>query len=159
MIYGGDNFYRIENFCPPLEERLGGYGFFIKLDRNYGKELPEIARKKIQDIGKGIILRAGLAKELGKIRNPFCFMEDESHKQTFLLRFLTVSDDACGLGIPSADFGFLERLFRGEGERIIKQSVEYIPHNVDSMKQSYALLSCWLAWVAAAEASSIPLEK
>ena len=161
MLYGRDSFYRIEGFST-LGEGMGGQGFMIHLDPDYAKrfyetELNERGHDHLQDHGKRIIVGAGLVESIEDTRNPFVFVENDEGNRTFLLHYLSVPGDACDLGIDGSKMGYWKPFFKGKGGRT-EFWVDYTPHNVDSMQQSHALLSAWLAWVGGAEASAIPFE-
>jgi len=132
--------YIISGYLPPSENsQMGGYGFSISLRVSFAKKclLFKITDKQAQRMNK---ICKTIHKQIMNFedRDPL-FFEYLDKEQTVLLNFATVLGNACDLGIC----GF-------ESNRILEMNdddfIEYHPHNVDSIKQAYALLSIWLQW-------------
>lgn len=149
--------YRIDGFFPPQESgRLGGYGFSIGLDPVFSRkaletEISEQGFKNLQKIGRGIVNRVGLAREDDKfILPPYNFFPlagqepRGNHKVSCLLQSCTVPGTACTISVSWSDLSSL----RENSTNFL----EYSPHNIDSLKQAYALLSIWIKWLDLIEA-------
>lgn len=142
-----DYFYRVSGFIPPfMSDRLGGYGFSVELDPKFAMKalnfkLTASQRDKFLSEGKCIAGALGFGK--GFVNENYSFVDD-----SLLLHVTSVPGDACGLGITGQN---LEMFLRGikDTQNLQKGLIlplEYYPHNVDSMKQAYGLLSLWLNW-------------
>ena len=140
-------FYRIIGFEPSLEEiRLGGYGFSIELDGDFTRkafetELPKERHNFLQKKAKDIIKKVG-SSEVNYLL--YSFLENEKGNLTCLVHSVDVPDgNACGLDLDMRNVHYLK-----DPEL---SHVEYLPHNVDNIRQSYELLSLWLIWQDIAE--------
>jgi len=138
-------FYKVLGFFPS-ENSLGQFGFSVRLDKDLAlralrKELPEAGHKNLQDMAGLMLTRAGLAKPDDKFVKPvYRFIEMPDKNLSCLIQSCQVPGDACTL---SADWSQIKGL-RESPEYM--NYFDYNPHNVDSSKQAYALLSAWLIW-------------
>ncbi len=157
-MYGEDFLYRLEGFTPPNERGSGRYGFGIKLNldfakKAFGNELPEPAYEGLIKRGERVV--GAIFPNEGKyLHEPYMFTKNDNGKpaslrgkDTFLANSFIVPGNACSLVL-----GW------GEQELITipksyKNYVEYSSHNVDSMEQSYALLSLFTTWFEATDAT------
>jgi hypothetical protein len=150
IIYREKFSYRVEGFFPS-DNDLGAYGFSVELDKDLADlalqtEIPNTAYKNLIKMAESTIKKVQLAKPLEKVRPPYHFVANNSGKLTCLLQFCTVPGDACDLGIDGMEMGrFVE-----SGK--IDRNIHYHPHNVDNLRQAYALLSIWLNWADIIEA-------
>lgn len=136
--------YEILGFSPRNDLTLGGYGFSIYLDKELAKkafeqELTEYGYKNLTEMATNIIIDVGLAKKDEIIHPPYNFFPNKKNNLTCLLQFCDVPGNACDLG---ASWDQIEDLKRDS----YKNYIEYHPHNVDTSRQAYALLSIWLNW-------------
>ena len=139
-MYPNKCFYVINGFLPPHEGNvMGGYGFSIGLKVEFAKKCLnyKITNKNIENLNNYGLER--INRIFGhEDRKPFYF-HDVDDEWTILLRWVQVPGNACDLG----DGGL-------EPKDILKMNdddfIEFEPHNVDSMKQAYALSSLWLKW-------------
>ena len=146
MIYPHKPFYVVSGFTPPIEYQLGGFGFCVGIDMGLAKKalerkLPDEGFDRMQEIGKKIIVSSGLAKKDEHIYPPYKFAESKEG-YNLLLRFCDVPGNACSLGLDGDWLYKFERFDKYDGELLL----EYVPHNVDSIHQAYALLSLWTNW-------------
>lgn len=138
--------YRIISLTPRTDIAMGRYGFGIYLDRAFAQRAraadfgPE-TQQRMQDEAKSQILRK-LFKEK-YIHPPFMFVDDSALVQSF-----QVPGDACQLGI---DYRTIEDLKDSDG-----RNLEFSPHNVDCMQQSFGLLCLFTQWVDWVEATIEP---
>lgn len=140
-------FYRIDGFVPSQIDRFtSNYGFSATLDSKYAKKAYELELNKklyqnLTEAATSTIKNVGLSKSIEK---PYQFVQNNKGKLTLLLQYCQVPGDACDLAVSWEDIN------------LIKDSKElplrYIPHNVDSHQQAYALLSIWLNWAGIVEA-------
>ncbi len=125
--------YNIIGYSPPLDDRMGGYGFLIQLDPQFALKAKAIKFEPIwvENLNKNakVILQKFFNSKL--IIPPYHFLDD-----TALLRFCQVPGDACDLGICGQHIEYIGR----------DLWVEYNPHNVDTAKQAFMLLSLWIHW-------------
>src|SRR3990167_912896 len=155
-----ENFlYRIEGFVPPSrgETRMGMYGFGVKLDLDFAKqafqnELSDKFYEVIKSRGERIV-RSVFPRDK-YIHEPYLFAGNENGipsilngNRTFLANSFIVPGNACSLNLD-----------RDETSRLTEKNpypnyVEYSPHNVDSIDQSYALLSLFMTWFDAVDAT------
>ena len=132
--------YMIEGFSPSAHMTAGGYGFNVLLRKDivlalFNKDYKE--GERISNIAESHI--DILFGENQLLRPHYHFMERKNGKISWLLQYCTVPGNACDLGIAFADLN---------DTRLIDE-VEYViysSHNVDGVKQAYALLSIWLTW-------------
>lgn len=142
--------YSIHNFIPPAEHSsMGGFGFSTSIDPQLARkaletELPENYRERLLEIGKGIIMGTHLARDDFLIHPPYSFVEQDD-KYTCLLHSCDVPGDACSLSVSWEDINSLKK-GRNSFFGITSRGLPYHPHNVDTSKQAYGLLSLWLRW-------------
>lgn len=140
--------YRVEGFTPPKKgNEMGGYGFSVYLDRKFAidarqKIIVPKTQERFQEIGKEIIKKL-FSNEY--IKPPYSFVEDSLLVQSF-----HVPGDACDLG---SDWGNIDSL---KDEKSFRNFIEYHPHNVDNVRQAYALFSIFSNWVNYSEALMQP---
>jgi len=143
MIYPNKCFYTISGFLPPYDTSspLGGYGFSIGLNAKFAKKCIEF---KVNDYVNERVISDGKNVHTRIFNychcNPYHFIIDEKNDNyTGLLNFVTVSGNACDLGICGSTIDDIMKMNDND-------LVEFHSHNVDSIKQAYALLSLWLFW-------------
>ena len=140
--------YEIDGLKTRTDLQLDSCGFCFKLDREiaklaYQKELPDDSR--FQEIGKSIVESCGLTPQ----RMPYSFVENEKGNSTLLLHYVHVPGTACQLGID--DRYEIEKL--KSNDESSRNWIEYSTHNVDSIRQAFALEVLVIDW--ANRASSI----
>jgi len=143
MIYPDKPFYVIDGFSCRSDLDMSAYDFSIGLNADfamkaYCKEITELAFNKLDKIAKKMLKTIKLDSSF---IYPYKFLENEKGKPTLLLQWCNVPGDACDLGIDGFKLDFIKKGKLSQNEMVI-----YNPHNIDSMKQAYALLSIWLNW-------------
>lgn len=75
------------------------------------------------------------------IESPYTFVEDSLLVQSF-----HVPGNACDIGIDWREIDSLK------DEKSFKNLISYHPHNIDNIKQTYALFSIFSNWIDYTEA-------
>jgi hypothetical protein len=138
--------YRLEHLLPPQDEGLGRYGFCAYLSTSFAEravrmELGHEVQTRFQERSKDIIVKRIYGDRY--VKDPFMFVEG-----TLLVQSFHVPGDACSLGV---DWHGIDRARKGDGK--FRSDLEYGPHNVDGMKQAFALASLFTYYIECAEAS------
>jgi hypothetical protein len=145
MIYPDKPFYVVSGFSPRTDINLSAFNFCIGLNfdfalKSYDKELTESAYNRLNETRNEILKSIKL--DFGSPNAyPYRFLENDKGNLTYLLSGCNVSGDACDLGIEWMELDSIKKRDPYHSKIII-----YGPHNVDSPKQAYGLLSIWLNW-------------
>jgi hypothetical protein len=134
----------------PLENAgMGGYGFGVDLDSNFGIKarntpIPDTSKKVFAEQGSKIVQHF-----FGKRfkMNPYQFVEN-----SLLVHAICVPGDSCDLALDESglsDF-FNEGWEKIKKGKYIPFSVHYSPHNVDSFQQAQCLRELFLNWANSA---------
>jgi hypothetical protein len=137
--------YQIPVIVPLENVGLGGYGFGVDLDSNFGIK----ARKEIMPLQtKKIFIKQGceiVEYFFGKKfkMNPYMFAED-----SWLVHVIGAPGDACDIALDESGLNY----FFGSGweelqkKKFVPFSIHYSPHNVDTFKQAQCLRELFLNW-------------
>lgn len=126
--------YRIHGLYP--RGGMSGAGFSIWLNQDFANKIKQVKIEcpiNIIDMAKTIHHNLGFYEPRD---GGLHFWEG-----TFLLHWCTIDVAACEIGIDGTDID----------QMIYDEPLEYIPHNIDTSKQAYGLLSLWLHWFKYAE--------
>lgn len=140
MIYPNKCYYTISGFSPPSKDMaMGGYGFAIGLNAGFAKKCIQFNAKmenlsRLNDMG---LERLKMIFDYATDK-PFHYQE-KNDEPTLLLHWVQVPGNACDLGNAGID---TEDILKMKDDDLL----EYYPHNVDSIKQAYGLLSLFLRW-------------
>lgn len=139
--------YRIENFPPSRSHSLGSYGFSIYLDREFAIKVSTIQQPKnmlmfYNDIS--IFLR-NIEMEDHPSRHMLFYND------SILLTNISVAGNACGLDVEWNNFTDVISGFSEKSHGIYKH-LAYHPHNVDGIRQAYALIGVFSEWYSFAYA-------
>lgn len=137
--------YQVPVIVPLENAGMGGYGFRVNLDSNLGiiarKELmiPNVKKTFVEEGSK--IVESFFGKRFKM--NPYKFAED-----SWLVHAIFVPGDACDLALSESS---LIDFFNSGWEEVKKGkyvpfSVEYSPHNVDTIEQAQCLRELFLNW-------------
>ena len=148
-------YYSLEGLTPHADEDgrvlMGGFGFNAYLDigfakQSYEKILPE--GHSLNEIGRNIVVRSGLARRENVHRDPYYFMENSDGELTALLRWVTVPGNACEIGVDGTIYDQILKENWDEAGRSLGAlgSLQYGPHNIDTSQQAYALASLFTFW-------------
>lgn len=122
----------------PAEGMFSAYNFRIELKGDFarrlmGIELPEKENINLNKRLTEVLQRIFPERKMWMtgINHPLGF-----YGKSCLLMQCCVPGDATDLGIDGSD----------QDKLVKKDIVLYLPHNVDSIKQAYGLLSLWTLW-------------
>jgi len=141
MLYPMESNYVVSGFCPPEGKGIGRYGFSIGLKAEFAKKCLKfnVSQKELNhfnSIGNSIIKSVF---DLNYQVKPY-HLREHNDKYTILLAWCSTIGNSCEVGLDGND----------DYDRIMKlpddAMIEYHPHNVDSLLQSYSLLALWLKW-------------
>jgi hypothetical protein len=135
--------YRLNGFCPPSTPQLGGYGYSISLDRDFSKLAASV--KIPADM---TFFHRTLERMLSVVDMADCPARYiQFYNDTCLATNFTVAGNACGLDIEWHELNDILK-----PESTYPRYLEYWSHNIDSMRQAYALLMIFSHWYEFAEA-------
>lgn len=142
MIYPDKPFYVVSGLAPRTDMITDAFNFSIGLDptfatRFYQEEIREETPSLFNKRAKSILESLNLDE---RHLHPCTFVKNNEDNFTALLRWCKVPGNACELGIYGSTVDSIHR----EGE--VNNILIYGPHNIDSMKQAYGLLSIWTCW-------------
>ncbi len=145
MVYPSEPFYVISGFFPRTDIATSAFNFAIGLKsdfawRMYHKEMTDSAYERLNKTRNEILKSIDLDFS-SPTAYPYKFLDNEKGNPTCLLRWCQVYGDACDLGIEGTELNLITDRRLSKNEMVV-----YNPHNVDSMKQAYGLLSLWLNW-------------
>jgi len=154
MIYPDEPIYVISRFFPGDNVR-SAYEFSVGLKselalKAYNKELTETGFNYLENMRKKILKRCGL--NYSDACN-YRFVENDNKNPTCLLHWCKVEGDACSLGIDGTELNSMQNSFKKKDLSNLKL-IGYYPHNIDSMRQAYSLLSIWIQWADFAYSST-----
>jgi len=142
MIYPPEPFYVLDDITPRNDISLGRYNINMGIKTDFAMkfldtELTDFAYNKLEELRNITLKSVGL---INSKDHRYVFVKNKQDKTSWLLGYCHVEGNACDLGIEG-----------GELDSIINKNytcnlIEYSSHNVDSMQQSFALLSIWLIW-------------
>lgn len=150
--------FRIDGFSPPEKgQEFGRFGFCISLDAAFAKQCLATPRPKMERVSR--IAETTVSRLFGE--EPFRNPPINWWKDTCLIHGVGVPGNACDL---TADYSEIERLLNRGYEpidigEVWSWALEYSPHNVDSARQAYGLLSVWLTWYNCVTATLLPVVK
>lgn len=139
--------YRIENFPPSRSHSLGSYGFSIYLDREFAISASRILQPK--NFYKFCNAIAGFLRDINMEDHPSRHML--FYNNSILLTNISVAGNACGLDVI---WNNCIDVISGASERSfgLYKHLAYHPHNVDGIRQAYALIGVFSEWYAFADA-------
>lgn len=147
--------FRIDGLYPPERgQEFGRFGFGVSLDSRFAKQCLETPRPKMERVTR-------IADEtLVRLFDEVCMPHRALlwWKDTCLLHGVSAPGNACDL---TSDYSEIERLADGvdESRDVWGWALEYSPHNVDGVRQAYALLSVWLTWYNCVTATLLVKDK
>ncbi|MEK6860202.1 MAG: hypothetical protein AABX54_05300 [Nanoarchaeota archaeon] len=150
--------FDIQGFVPPENPKLGAWGIEIILDaevaiRARKKLIDDKFREKAQEQARHIIsgfrITGFSLDRLGKIQNPYDFVED-----SLLIRGIRVPGNACDIGLSESsrdDFCEFWEDTQKNPDQVYR--VRYTPHNVDNPMQAACLIFLFSYWANTARFS------
>ena len=114
------------------------YDFAVFLDRDYAHQLitskiPEDSQKRMNELANDNLISLGI-----NWKNPYTF-----HDDSCLVSQMYIGNNGVWL---ATTIGSIEGLLRGE-----EKTLEYHSHNVDTSRESHALLMLFDLWIRYAD--------
>jgi hypothetical protein len=138
--------YEIPAILPLEEVGLGGYGFHVYLD----SDLAMKARREImKPLAYNQFKKEGIKIIQSFFDKKYKGMPYQFAEESWLVHAICIPyGDACDLALGQY---FLERFFGSNWEKTNKENlkpiwVDYVPHNVDNIKQAQCLRELFLNW-------------
>lgn len=136
--------YKVMGFLPPSKPLPGTFGFGILLDgdfaiKPFNTKIEDVHRENLMESGRYIVntLFREDGLEFSDTDAPYLFLDDSC-----LLRVCMAPGNACDLAVEGNAMGD----FMQNPEQYSGRWIDYGPHNVDTLKQSYTLFSLWNDW-------------
>lgn len=128
--------YKLSGFCPSVINGYNDYAFSINLENDIVRKITNIRNIDMDhfDMVVNVILKQIGVDDFPS--RPILFYEN-----TFLATNFTVAGNACGLDVDRYE---LEAILRNEPFQ--SRCLTYFPHNIDTMKQAYALTAVYSYW-------------